>query len=128
MKIYASRNPSDLEILQNMVGKDIWVKTICKYRPSFYCWLKVREVDDYFQEIFIHGNRVQQSINNEQFLINGFYSYFDRREAVRDEMLYEGDISYALDEFDIVKPVEYLTTDELLDTIIITQNRWLESE
>ena len=120
MKIYASRKDrEDIDIIKDITGKDIWIKTTCHRRPSFYMWLKIIELRD-FQSL-LNANYIQQSKRNNQFLTSCNIS-LDRERILQEELCES--VILQLDDFSIERPIDCCTTEELIDLVLNNKPDW----
>ena len=96
MKIYCSRrNKEDLDYY---AGKNIWVKVCTSNYLGEYWWLKVTSVDENTYSCDVIDDLELQTAN------------YISKDVVNSYVISKDDIF-----FDLVKPVEILTEDEIFE-------------
>lgn len=102
MKIYTSTlSLSDTQLLRKYAGKDVWVQaTSWRFLPPY-------ELGDYFiKPITIQGGIL---------FYNRCLTDFDYRTSPNRQQYLTHQYTIPVEDVDIVRPVNVLTTDELLD-------------
>lgn len=110
MKIYASRNNiselSDTQVLRRFAGKDVWIKLINKFSRKFFVYIKVIYMtEDDITYVWLPSNEQERYIP----LWNTVEEY-TRDGPIRVKRF----ISSLLVDMKVVRPVEVMTTEEIL--------------
>lgn len=113
MKIYANRTNiselSDTQVLRRFAGKDVWIKLINKFSEKFFVYIKVLDMtEDNITYVWLPSNA------NERYIT--LWGTVDEytRDTICGPVRITRFISSLLVDMKVVRPIEVMTTEEIL--------------
>lgn len=115
MNIYGSRGYTDRDILNRLVGTDMWIKVINNESPFLdYYYIKIlNTIGDGYHCTIVDAYIVENYDDlayTDSFIGSGTNSL-----NPRDILLFNEDIY--MDDIDIVTPIEYMSDDEIYEAV-----------